>query len=74
MAYDVNLTHFPYTLIGKSDIKFKVRDNNDKIGELGVSKGNIFWCPTGCSYGYYLSWNKFAEFMSREGKRHNFKF
>jgi len=55
--------------VKNKDIEIIVRRNNSKLGTLLISKGNIEWLPKGNSVNKKrLSWVKFAELMSEQGK------
>ena len=51
------------------DVSVEVKKDGKKLGTVLISKGNIEWVPSGNSVNKKrLSWVKFAELMSREGK------
>ena len=68
MVHDVDVT-FPEQKLGKADVIFKVKVDDDVIGTLKVSRGNLIWIPKGNSTrGYKLTWAKFAEFLEKSGR------
>jgi len=51
------------------DARIEVWKDDDKLGTILVSKGNIEWLPANHSVNKYrLSWMKFAELMVEEGR------
>lgn len=68
MAHEVTLDIATKFVLHK-DVKIEVKTNTGKLGTLLVSKGNIEWLPVGNSVNKKrLSWAKFAELMTAEGK------
>jgi phage pi2 protein 07 len=62
MAHDVKFS-LPERTLGKSDVRFKISNDEGLMGTLCVSKGSLVWYPKGNTYGYKVSWKKFDEFM-----------
>ncbi|TXG98334.1 MAG: hypothetical protein E6R08_04915 [Nevskiaceae bacterium] len=68
MAHEVTLDIATKFVLHK-DVKIEVRTDDGKLGTLLVSKGNIEWLPAGNSVNKKrLTWAKFAELMSDQGK------
>ncbi len=61
-VHEVEFT-IPTRLLGKSDVKFVVRENGKVIGTLAVSNGSVVWFPRGTSYGCKMGWAKFDRLM-----------
>ncbi len=59
----------PTRLLGKTDVKFMVRENGTLLGTLAVSQGSVVWFPKGASYGCKMGWTKFVKFMKDEATR-----
>jgi hypothetical protein len=59
-------------LVGANDIVFEVREDNEKLGDLKVSQGNLFWLPSGYNYGRELGWREFAELAEEHGRRRRY--
>jgi hypothetical protein len=59
----------PARALGKSDVKFMVRQNGTLLGTLAVSHGSVVWFPKGTSYGCKMGWAKFDKFMKDEATR-----
>ena len=74
MAHDVTITGMPRFLIGGNDIVFEVRENQNKLGDLRISQGNLHWVPVGCSYGYTLAWSQLGEIAKEQGKREKYTY
>jgi len=55
MAYEIEFD-IPWRPLGRSDIEFRVRQGDGKIGTLCVSKGSLVWFPRGTSIGYRVGW------------------
>jgi len=59
----------PRDQVIRADIKFTIKVNREKLGELHVSKGNIEWWPKGNRKNKLrLSWTKFAEIFEERGR------
>ena len=51
------------------DVKFEIRNDQGKLGELLISKGNIEWKAANKQVKKHrLSWEKFAFLMEQEGQ------
>ncbi len=53
----------PTGIVLHSDVKFVVRSDDERLGELQVSKGSIDWIPGNARTRYHLGWEKFHEMM-----------
>jgi hypothetical protein len=59
----------PQKMILSKDVKFEIRSDDRKLGELLVSKGNLEWVPANATFKKRrLSWEKFALMMEKRGK------
>jgi hypothetical protein len=56
------------TLLNK-DAVFEVYSDDEKMGNLKVSRGTIEWVPVNHSNGYHLTWENFDALMKQEGKK-----
>jgi hypothetical protein len=55
-------------ILGK-DVRFSVRRNGRKLGELHVSKGNLEWVPAGSKLKTYrLRWVQVAALFEERGR------
>ena len=67
-SHDVVMSQ-PSDHVVRSDIKFRIKVNGEKLGELHISKGNIEWWPKGNKKNKLrLSWSKFAEIFEEKGR------
>ena len=58
--------------LAHADVIFTVYEDDDKFGELRISKGAVVWFPANKVRGYRLSWkqlDRLAQKGSRGGKR-----
>jgi len=54
----------------RADIKFSIKVNGEKLGELHISKGNVEWWPKGNKKNKCrLTWTRFAELFEDKGRR-----
>ncbi|MBX9719988.1 MAG: hypothetical protein K2X81_01230 [Candidatus Obscuribacterales bacterium] len=65
-THDVKL-QLPELGLGKSDVSFMVKKDDETLGELRISHGAAVWFPSGNSYGYKLSWTKLASLFEEHG-------
>ncbi|MCK9392167.1 MAG: hypothetical protein M0Q01_11455 [Syntrophales bacterium] len=68
MAHKVKMD-VPTIEMGKADAVFSVKQDGETLGALHISRGAIVWFPAGNTFGYKLSWKKFAEIMVDNGTR-----
>ena len=55
-------------VLGK-DIRFSIKRNGRKLGELQVSQGNLEWIPSGSKVKRYrLRWSKVAVLFQENGR------
>ena len=66
--YKVNMTKIPRLEIGKSDVIFQIESDDEKLGSLRVSKGNIVWTPVNKQFSYWLNWNDFDRIITENGE------
>lgn len=65
-----NVTMIPPELpMGRCDVVFTIREDNEKIGALHISKGAAVWFPVNAQKGYKVSWHDLGEFMEKNGKK-----
>ena len=51
------------------DVTVEVKEDGNKLGTVLISKGNIEWLPAGnFKNKKRLSWSKFAEVMTAQGR------
>ena len=67
MAYSVSI-RVPELEVLNSDVEFDIRQDDEKLGELHISKGNAEWWPSGNSVNsYQLDWPKLAYLFELKG-------
>lgn len=72
--YNVEMTKIPRLQVGKSDVIFRIEQDNEKLGSLKVSKGNIVWTPANKQISYWLDWNDFGNLAIEKGEPHKASF
>jgi len=63
------LTRVPSHEIVNSDLVVEVRADDERLGELLVSRGTIDWRPARSQYVYKLAWDQFDRLMREGGRR-----
>jgi hypothetical protein len=51
----------PRKVVLNSDVRFVVRSNGKKIGELLVSRGSLAWMPAKSKTEYHVDWDRLAD-------------
>ena len=69
MAHSVAIRKLPLLELENSDIIFDVRQNDELLGSLRISKGQVVWRPKNFTHGYWLYWADFHQLMMQNGKR-----
>ena len=59
MAHDVEFS-IPTQSLGKSDVEFVVRKDEELLGTLKISNGSIVWFDPKTVYGQKINWSKLA--------------
>ncbi|MEX2138345.1 MAG: hypothetical protein WD894_03740 [Pirellulales bacterium] len=59
----------PARPIAHSDIIFTVEQDDERFGELRVSKGNVVWTPANKKYGFRLTWKQLSAIAQERGKQ-----
>ncbi len=57
----------PPKIVLNSDVRFVVRSDGEKLGELLVSRGSIAWLPGHSPNPIHVQWQRFDEMMRDEG-------
>ena len=61
--HDVEMS-IPTTKVALSaDVVFEIRSDDEKLGELGISRGTIDWAPTNAKIPIQLTWEQFDRLM-----------
>jgi hypothetical protein len=53
----------PAKVVLHKDVRFTIRSDGAKLGELHISKGSIDWLPANKQLAISLSWEKFADLV-----------
>jgi hypothetical protein len=70
MAHKVKIIEMPSIELTGNDLKFEIKKNSEKIGELLISKGNVEWWPRGNKrYKKRLTWSQFQFHMEQWGRQ-----
>lgn len=65
--HEVSMFQPPEDVI-RSDVKFSIKRNGSKLGELHISKGNVEWWPSGNkTKKRRLTWLQFAKLFETYG-------
>lgn len=59
----------PPKVVLNSDVRFVVRSDGEKLGELLVSRGSVAWVPGHSPRPIHLRWEQFDELMRTERDR-----
>jgi hypothetical protein len=59
----------PLRPLGNADVRFVVKRNRSKYGELHVSKGAVVWVGKDKTFGRRLSWERLADVFEGEGTK-----
>jgi hypothetical protein len=49
--------------LGKTDVHFLVKVDDELLGKLEVSKGPLVWYPPNTVFGHKITWQQFANMM-----------
>jgi hypothetical protein len=74
MGYKVQLKDVPLLELRNSDLVVDVKYDNEMIGSLRISKGNVVWRPANYSFGYWLNWSDFGRVLEDKGRRRMVNF
>ena len=57
-------------VLSRKDLEITVKGDDQKLGDLLISRGNIEWVPSGNSvYKRTMSWKNFGEMMELKGRK-----
>jgi len=57
--------NLPWREIGKSDVEFEIYKDEEVLGKMKISKGNLEWYPKNAKKPYSIGWSHFDK-MIRE--------
>ncbi len=64
--HDVEMRIPTTKVVLSADVVFEIRSDNEKLGELRVSKGTIDWSPSKAKNPRQLTWEQFDRFMREQ--------
>jgi len=65
MAHEVLFKYPKGRIIGNSDIEFEIKDDNELLGTLKVSRGSVKWVEKGKKKEHEISWEQFSNYMKK---------
>ena len=66
--HDIEI-EIPPKVVLNADVRFVVRSDGEKLGELLVSRGSVAWVPGHSPNPIHVRWERFDELM-REHRDH----
>ncbi len=63
--HDVDMSIPTTKMVLSADVVFEVRSNDEKLGELRISKGGIDWLPANARIPAKRTWEQFDRDMSQ---------
>jgi hypothetical protein len=67
--HDIEI-EIPPKVVLNSDVRFVIRSDDEKLGELLVSRGSIAWVPGHSPRPVHVQWERFDAIMREERDRH----
>ena len=61
--HDVEMSIPTTKVVLSADVVFEIRSDDEKLGELRISKGTIDWSPTNAKIPIQLTWEQFDRVM-----------
>ena len=61
--HDVEMSIPTTKVVLSADVVFEIRSDDDKLGELRISKGTIDWAPSNSKIPTQLTWEQFDHLM-----------
>jgi hypothetical protein len=56
-------------IVYNADVRFVVKSDDQRLGELGVSRGSVAWQPANHATAFHLDWEVFDSLMREHGHR-----
>jgi hypothetical protein len=70
--HDIDIA-IPPKIVLNSDVRFVVRSDGEKLGELLVSRGSIAWVPGHSPNAIHLQWERFDQVMRDQRPGHRYR-
>lgn len=64
------LLHQPPREVVNADVRVEVWSDDQKLGELRISRGTLDWAPAHHEYAFRLDWERFDTLMRDHGSQH----
>jgi hypothetical protein len=64
--HDVEMSIPTTKVVLHADVVFEIRSDDEKLGELRISKGSIDWYPAKAKIPVKLTWEQFDRLMSEQ--------
>jgi hypothetical protein len=61
--HDVEMSIPTTKVVLSADVVFEIRSDDEKLGELRISRGTIDWAPANAKVPIQLSWEQFDRVM-----------
>ena len=61
--HDVDMSIPTTKVVLSADVVFEVRSDDEKLGELRISRGTIDWAPSNAKSPIQLTWEQFDRLM-----------
>jgi hypothetical protein len=55
--------------VGSADLVIEISSDDQKLGELRISRGSIDWVPRQHAQARWLAWEQFDALMQEHGRR-----
>ena len=65
MAHEVLFKYPNGRILGNSDIVFEIKDDNELLGRLKISRGSLIWEEKGKKLEHEISWKQFSNYMKK---------
>ena len=66
--HDIEI-EIPPKVVVNSDVRFVIRSDGQKLGELLVSKGTVAWVPGHSPQAIHMRWERFDEADARRAPK-----
>ncbi len=61
--HDVEMSIPTTKVVLSADVVFEIRSDDEKLGELRISRGTIDWAPSNAKIPIQLTWEQFDRLM-----------
>ena len=71
MAHEVLFKYVKGRILGNSDIVFEIKNDNELLGRLKISRGSLIWVEKGNKLEHEISWEQFSNYMKKRPRNKN---